>query len=325
MALVLAIVLAYFFPAWGSYESPLPLDAISSVGIALIFFLYGLKLSPESMKSGLKNWKLHLLIQLSTFLLFPLIILPFKLLTSTPYQHNLWLAFLFLAALPSTVAFSVLMVTLAKGNVAAALLNSSLSGLIGILITPLWVGLFLKQVEGEYQLGHIYLKLLTEILLPVLLGMLLQRFLGAFAKRHSKRLAYFDKLIILLIIYKSFARSIEDGVFVSMALSQMLVILIAVILLYAVIYSITGYLSDRLVFNRADRITAQFCGSKKSLVHGTVFAKILFPAGFPLAMIFLPLMLFHAFQILAGSALAGRIARQSKEEPGLDAPASEVK
>lgn len=59
----------------------------------------------------------------------------------------------------------------------------------------------------------------------------------------------------------------------------------------------------------AAHITAQFCGSKKSLVHGTVFAKILFPIGFPIGIIFLPLMLFHAFQIFTVSVFPVRLWR----------------
>ena len=35
-------------------------------------------------------------------------------------------------------------------------------------------------------------------------------------------------------------------------------------------------MGKKLDFNKEDQITAQFCGTKKSLVHGTVFSKILF-------------------------------------------------
>ncbi|MEZ4889638.1 MAG: bile acid:sodium symporter [Crocinitomicaceae bacterium] len=44
LAIIASVVLAYFFPF---LAHALPLDTISSVGISLIFFFYGLKLSPE--------------------------------------------------------------------------------------------------------------------------------------------------------------------------------------------------------------------------------------------------------------------------------------
>ena len=172
------ISVAYFLPQWGSSKSPIPIDLIGSIGISMIFFFYGLKLSPEKIKSGLKNWKLHLMVQSSTFLLFPFIVLLFLPFVKSERSEVLWLSFLFLAALPSTVSSSVVMVSIAKGNLPAAIFNASISGLIGIMITPLWMGLFLAHATSDFQFGAIYLKLITEILLPVILGLLLQRFIG---------------------------------------------------------------------------------------------------------------------------------------------------
>ena len=78
------------------------------------------------------------------------------------------------------------------------------------MITPIWIGLFLQQNEVAFDLGSIYIKLGTEILLPVFLGILLQRFLGKYAAQYNKQLTLFDKSIILLIIYKSFSESFEE-------------------------------------------------------------------------------------------------------------------
>ena len=77
LAIIVVIGISYFFPQWGSKESQIPLKTISTIGISLIFFFYGLKLSHDKLKAGLKNWKLHLLVQTSTFLIFPLIVLGF--------------------------------------------------------------------------------------------------------------------------------------------------------------------------------------------------------------------------------------------------------
>ena len=73
--LIAVVALAFQFPAWGAADSFLPLSEIAQYGVSIIFFFYGLKLSPEKMKVGLYNWRLHLLIQSSTFILFPVLIL----------------------------------------------------------------------------------------------------------------------------------------------------------------------------------------------------------------------------------------------------------
>jgi len=310
LAILVVIGIAYFFPQWGSRDSPIPIDLIGSIGISLIFFFYGLKLSPEKIRNGLKNWRLHVLVQASTFLLFPLIILGFYPLAQSEEGKSIWLAFLFLAALPSTVSSSVVMVSIARGNMPAAIFNASISGLIGIVLTPLWMGLFLKQSTADFDLGAIYIKLLTEILLPVLIGIGLQRFWGQWVQQYSKKLSTFDKSIILLIIFKSFAESFEDRVFSSVSLADLLFITVATILLFYGVYFLTGFLSKKLGFEEEDRITAQFCGSKKSLIHGTVFSKILFPATFPLGIILLPLMIYHAIQIFIISIIATRMAER---------------
>ena len=312
IAILVTIALAYLFPFWGSKSSPIPLDLISSIGIALIFFFYGLKLSPKKLKSDLKNWKLHVLIQLVTFLLFPILVLIIHPFSNHDSTSSFWLPFFFLAALPSTVSSSVVMVSMAKGNVPAAIFNASISGLIGIVVTPLWMGFFLTKGSSDFDLGEVYLKLLKEILLPVIIGLLLHKYWGEIALRYSKQLSTFDKSIILLIIYKSFSDSFQEKVFSSMNGLNLLSVLIGALALFYAVYFISGLLAKKLNFKREDQITAQFCSSKKSLVHGTIFSKILFPSNYAMGVILLPIMLFHALQIFIISIIATKLGKENK-------------
>src|SRR5690606_21342561 len=174
-------------------------------------------LSSEAIKSGLKNWKLHVSVQASTFVLFPLLILPFFFLVKDTSYELLWLAFLFMAALPSTVSSSVVMVSLAKGNLPGAIFNASISGIIGIIFTPLWMMPFIKQTDVAFNFSSIYLQLITEIVIPLILGLLLRKYLGQWARNNRVTLNKFDKFIILLIIYKSFVHSFEDKIFSSVS------------------------------------------------------------------------------------------------------------
>ncbi len=313
IAIIISIVIAYFFPQLGTKDSPIPLDIIASIGISLIFFFYGLKLSTEAIKSGLKNWRLHIVVQASTFVLFPLIVVLFYPLVKNTNQEMLWLSLLFLAALPSTVSSSVVMVSLAKGNIPAAIFNASISGIIGIIITPLWMTSFIQQTDIAYDYSAIYAQLGMEILLPLILGLLLRKYLGAFARKNSRGLSLFDKSIILLIIYKSFVHSFEEGVFNSVSIQDLILMTVLVIVLFFLVFFITGWIGKRLHFNREDRITAQFCGTKKSLVHGTVFSEALFGQSSIMGLMLLPLMLFHAIQILIISVIATKIGEKETE------------
>ncbi|WP_224995297.1 bile acid:sodium symporter family protein [Cesiribacter sp. SM1] len=312
LAILCTVLLAYLFPGFGSDDSPIPLDTISSIGVSLIFFFYGLKLSPEKIKLGLKNWKLHLVIQSTTFLIFPLLVLLFHPFLQGEQQETIWLSMFFLAALPSTVSSSVVMVSIAKGNIPAAIFNASISGIIGIVLTPLWMGLFLQsQEEGAFDFTQIYGKLLLEILLPVVLGILMQRKGHWLAVKYSKELSLFDRAVILLIVYKSFAESFAGGAFSAIGAADLVVIVLLVLALFFAVYGVVYWITTLLSFSLEDKITALFCGSKKSLVHGTVFSKILFGNSAAVGLILLPLMLFHAIQIIIISTIAGRYGKKT--------------
>ncbi|MDN3666632.1 bile acid:sodium symporter family protein [Algibacter miyuki] len=311
LSIIGIIIIAYFLPEWGTSESKIPIDTISAVGISLIFFFYGLKLSPEKLKAGLKNWKLHVLVQASTFFIFPILVLACRPLIQDEAQETIWLAFFFLAALPSTVSSSVVMVSMAKGNVPAAIFNASISGIIGIAITPLWMGLFVNDAQTDFDFTAIYIKLIVQIILPVVLGLLLQRYLGGFVQKHSSKLTLFDKSIILLIIYKSFAESFTENIFSSVSVVDLFWLFAGVVVLFLVAFNLTGFMAKKMNFTKEDQITAQFCGTKKSLVHGTVFSKIIFGNMATIGIILLPLMLFHAAQILIISMVAARLARKT--------------
>lgn len=307
------IVLAWLFPGVGAEGSAVPLKEITRYGVSLIFFFYGLGLNGKKLKADLGNWKLHLCIQTSTFLIFPaLVLLAFPLIQNEE-QQLLWLAVFFLAALPSTVSSSVVMVSIAEGNISAAIFNASISGAIGIIVTPLLMNAFLTEQASGFEFGQVLGQLFVQILLPVFLGIALNRFLGSWAEKHKDKLKTYDKTIILAIVFKSFSESFETGIFREISPLALLVVAGSVIVLFFLVYSIIHGLSRLLKFNREDRITALFCGSKKSLVHGTVFAHVLF-AGMSGAGIFLlPIMIYHAFQLFYVSFLAQSMQRRNKK------------
>lgn len=310
------ILLAYVIPGIGDEGSRVELKTVVHYGIMLLFFFYGIKLSPEEMKKDLSNWRLHVLVQCITFILFPLVVLPFKpLFDSTPYEI-LWLAVFFLAALPSTVSSAVVMVSIAKGNIPSAIFNASISGIIGIMITPAWMSLFLKSQGAAFSFAESIGDLFLQIILPVMGGLTLHRFLGTWAKRNSRRIGLFDRSVILAIVYNSFSDSFAGGIFGSIGLRELLVLGASVTGLFFLIYEGTRLIVRLMHFNREDGITVLFCASKKSLIHGSVFSSVLL-AGTPYVSLFLvPIMIYHAFQLFYISIVAHRF--------GLEQPVKKI-
>ncbi len=310
LAIIAMVLLAWLFPGPGIATHPIALEEVGNYGVSVIFLFYGLRLSPEKMKAGLANWKMHLVIQFTTFVLFPLLVLLAKPLFNESY-FPLWLGIFFLAALPSTVSSSVVMVSIAKGNMPAAIFNASLSSLIGIFITPLWTGLFLAADTGGFDTSKIVLKLCLQVLMPVIIGLVLHRYLGAFAEKHKKTLKMFDQAVILLIIYTSFCHSFAEHLFDNLGITTILLLAVGMIALFLAIFGLMNVISRMLGFSREDQVTVVFCGSKKSLVHGTVMSKVLFTDSTLAGIMILPLMLYHALQLIAASIIAQKMGRQN--------------
>ena len=315
LALLAAILLAYLVPELGIAESPLPLGEIATYGVSVIFFFYGLRLSPAKLWAGLSNWRLHLVVQLSTFVLFPLLALAGNYFFSNAQNEWLWLGAFYLAALPSTVSSSVVMVSIAGGNLPAAIFNASISSLLGVFITPLWMGFFMQSGNGTFNFWPVIGKLTVQVLVPVILGILLHARYGVFAEKHRQKLRLFDQFIILLIVFTSFCESFARNIFKDFSLLDIFFLGLYLIGFSFLVFGLIYFVSRLLGFSSDDRITALFCGSKKSLVHGTVMSKVLFPATNLAGIILLPLMLYHALQLIAASILAQAMARRKERLP----------
>lgn len=311
LAILLMIILGRLFPQVGIYRGGIDLDKLSDVGVSLIFFFYGLKLSPEKLRSDLGNWHLHMVVQLATFIVFPVVVLVAMHFFSTPETNLLWIGAFFMAALPSTVSSSVVMVSIAKGNVPAAIFNASISSLAGVFITPVWMGLVLTSSNGQMgDLSGVILKLILQVLVPVAVGMLLNRRFGKWAGRHAGGLKIFDQSIILSIVYMSFSESFHKNLFAELSAIDLLILTAGIITLFYLVYGLIDVVSKSLKFSREDRITALFCGSKKSLVHGTVMSSILFGGMGNLGIILLPIMVYHALQLVMVSFIAQRMGEE---------------
>ena len=189
----------------------------------------------------------------------------------------------------------------------AAIFNASVSSIIGIFITPVWMQLFLSASDTGFDLTDTFMKLIVQVLLPVILGFSLHRLLAGWVAKYNPTLKKFDQLIILLIVFTAFAESFAQKMFEDQSIGELSFLSISMLLLFLLMMALMYWLSRLLGFIRADRITVLFCGSKKSLVQGAVMGKVLFPDPVMLGVILLPLMIYHALQLIAGSAIAQRM------------------
>lgn len=308
VAMLSAVALAALYPDPGVSGGVLHMDVLTSAGIALVFFLHGADLSLESLKVGVKNWRLHIFVQAATYVLFPLIGLAAVAALRGLVPFDLLLGFFYLCALSSTISSSVALTGMAKGNVPGAIFNATLSGLLGMFITPLLVGLLVSTHGQALPVGRAILDILFKLLLPFAVGHLLRPLLKPFLTRYKKLLNRVDRGVIVMIVYGAFCESTKAGLWSSYGFGVTGLVILMTALLLVVVLVLTTKLSRSLGFATEDEIAAVFCGSKKSLANGIPIAKVLF-AGFPaLGMIVLPIMVYHQLQLIACTFLARKYA-----------------
>jgi sodium/bile acid cotransporter 7 len=303
LAILGAVLLSLVLPCRG--DSAHWVASGSEIAIALLFFLQGARLSRRTVIAGILHWRLHLIIVAATFVVFPLLGLALYPLSGTLLIPQLYVGLIFLCTLPSAVQASVVFTSIAGGNVAAALCSASLSSIIGMVLTPLLVGLLLQAHGGASLngLGSIALHLLV----PFLAGQLLQSTIEAWMQRNDLAVRLVDRASVLLMVYGALSAATVSGIWSRIPPSSLLVLAIVDGALLATMLAGTAFAARRFGLSREDQIAIVFCGSKKSLVTGIPMANALF-AGASLGLVVLPLMIFHQLQLMACATLARRYA-----------------
>lgn len=304
-----AVALASLAPDIGRAGGPLHGDVLADLGIAVVFFLHGLGISFASLRQGMLRWPVHLLVQLLTFAVFPLLWLLAAPLVSAWMPAGLALGFCYLCALPSTISSSVAMTGLARGNVPAAIFNATLSSVLGIALTPLLVAALAHLGGGQgMDLGQAVLSIARLLLLPLLAGQLLRPLLHAWHQRYKRYTNLLDRWVILLLVYTAFCDSVASGLWRDHGLATLATAMLGAALALLVVLMLSTWLARRLGFSVEDEITTVFCGSKKTLASGVPMAKLLFVAHPAIGLIVLPIMFYHQIQLLVCAVLANRYA-----------------
>jgi sodium/bile acid cotransporter 7 len=310
IAIVGMVCLASVLPVYGF--SAVVAGHLTTVAIALLFFLHGARLAPKAALAGARHWRLHAVVLASTFLLFPALALTARAVFPQLLSAPLWTGLVLLSVLPSTVQSSIAFTSIARGNVPAALCAATASNLLGMLLTPLLAGLLLSS-HGGFSIrgvGDIF----VQLLLPFAAGQLARPLIGEWAQRNKKLLGLVDRGSILLVVYVAFSEGVTQGIWQQLGIAELGRLLAVDAALLGAILAITTFGSRLLGFSRADEVTIVFCGSKKSLASGLPMATVLL-AGQSVGLIVLPLMLFHQIQLMVCAWLAKRYANAGMEGP----------
>ncbi|OCG02123.1 bile acid:sodium symporter family protein [Gilliamella sp. wkB112] len=308
LILIGVVITASLFPCKG--QTKVVFDYLTTFAIGLLFFMHGAKLSLQAIIVGIKNWRLHLIIFCTTFVIFPILGLAMHVFVPTFLSQNLYLGFIYLCVLPATVQSAIAFTSIAKGNVAAAICSASASTLLGVFITPLLVGILMHtQAAGSMNMLDAITSIMFKLMLPFIIGHLSRRFIGKWVDKYKSLISKTDRISILLVVYVAFSDAVANGIWAQISFLSLLEIILFSILLLTVVLVITTYSSRLLGFNKEDEITIVFCGSKKSLASGIPMASVIFPISI-IGIMILPLMIFHQIQLMICAVLASHYAKR---------------
>lgn len=309
--LVLMVLLATLLPISG--QLAYYFNILTTVAIAVLFFLHGAKLSREAVIEGMLHWRMHALVFIFTFLIFPLIGLLSRPVLEPVLGQQLYWGFLFMCFLPSTVQSSIAFTSMAKGNVAGAVCSASFSNIIGMFITPILVSYFiLGQSQHDFDPTKSIVQITLLLLVPFILGQLLRPFIFPQMRKFPSVVKVFDQGSILMVVYGAFSSAVVAGLWQQVSGITLIYLTLACSVLLTIVMLLALYLPKWLGFNQADQITIFFCSSKKTLASGVPMAQILF-IGQPLGMIVLPIMIFHQIQLMVCGVIANYWSKSMQE------------
>ncbi|MDB6454873.1 bile acid:sodium symporter family protein [Falsirhodobacter sp. 20TX0035] len=284
------------------------LGYVTWAAVALLFFLYGVRMNAAEVWAGLTNWRLQGTSFVATFALFPVLGVIIAAVMRPVLGDQLAVGILFLSVLPSTINSSIAFTGMAGGNVSGAICSASLSNLIGVVLTPALAAVVLHQGGGIVTAEGV-LKIAMQILLPFVVGQLLRRWLGAFVRRHKVLTMVVDRGSILLIVYSAFSAGTVAGIWHLIPAETLVILFVVIGVFLAVAMGAVMWMGRLARLKTPDRAALFFCGSTKSLASGLPIAAALFPADV-IGTTILPVMMFHMTQLLVCAVIAQRMAQR---------------
>jgi sodium/bile acid cotransporter 7 len=301
--IISVLVLGLLLPASGRAADAV--GTVTTAAVVLLFFLYGARMATREVWDGLRNLRLQGSMLTSTFVAFPVLGLALQLLPSSVLAPDLRLGMLYLTLLPSTVQSSIVFTSVARGNIAGAICGATISNMLGIVITPLLVGVLMNRSGGSASGGTG--ATLLQLLLPFVLGQIVQPWIGPWVRAHRGLTRVTDRATIVFVAYGSVSEATISHAWAGLTWVSLVVLLVVCAVLLAVMLTSTWTAGARLGLDRADRIALLMVGSKKSLATGLPMASVLFTPAMA-ASVALPVIMFHQLQLATCAVLARRLA-----------------
>ncbi|OLL27050.1 putative membrane protein [Neolecta irregularis DAH-3] len=292
----------------------------------------GASSSSQALLQNALNYKLHLVTQLTSFVLFSVVNLSiaYLVLYTSKIDFYILTGFIILGCTATAIASNVIMTKKAGGDDAAALIEACLGNVLGTFITPALLQLYLRESTGfeagkpKGSIGKIYARVLQQLGTCVIGALIVGQFLRTinpkkvdtvFQKLYLNKVGSF---MLLLLIWATFSNAFSSGAFQSLSSNSILFMLLTNIALYLVFTILCVYLALAAGFSKKQAIAIAYCGAGKTpavgipLIHSQYqgFSQII------RGKLTIPLVLYQGEQLVIGQILTGLgrwwVAREAK-------------
>lgn len=301
--IMIAIFLAEIFPQMGAKEGPLnPEITVKYGAVSLIFLISGLSIKLEELLNTLTNMKIHVFIQVFSQILMPMSVKLFTIFLRI-FGVNEWIlkGLVTVACMPPPVSSAVILTRAVGGNEAAAIFNSVLGSMLGIVLTPFTLLFFLKTTTLVPVFSTIF-QLAVTVVMPLALGQFIRYMTEFDAARYP--IGIIGQLALLFIIYITFCQAFLNEDMQMHAHEILITVLLVVLILVFTTWLIFNVASKmKRSYRPEDVIAIVFCCTHKSLTLGIPILRIIYGGYSHLSTISLPLLVYHPTQIILGGLI----------------------
>ncbi|KAG9072058.1 hypothetical protein KI688_006280 [Linnemannia hyalina] len=234
LGLVIVIILARYFPGWGRTGGPIRPEYSVKYGItSCIFLLSGLSLKTRDLLISAMNYRAHLMVQITSFIIIPLIVKAItSLLGLTSMNAKLLAGMAVTSATPTTISSNVVMTANSNGSESLALFNAAFGNLLGVFISPLIVLILLHSTpetpSGQHGMDYatILRDLGTTILIPIVVGQIyLYYFPRSIAWAKSKvHFPTLNSTCLLILVWTVFCDAFNNNTFSAVSAGEIIAI-----------------------------------------------------------------------------------------------------
>lgn len=211
-----------------------------------------------------------------------------------------------LAVLPTTISTCSVYTQISNGDVALTLFNASLSNILGILISPILLSFFLRDVGRAMPLSvfiGIICSLALKMILPLLMGQALRFFFLKSAAKLKRIIGVLSNLMVLAIVFFTLAKS-ASATQLGKSLEMMFLPVLYLVIAHFLLIAISVGTARLFKYTGPEIISVMYAAPQKTIAMGAPLLAAYF-ADDPalLGMAILPLLFYHPWELFVSGVL----------------------